>query len=331
MDLDVFVAVHRAGWERLDELSRRRRALTGPEVDEFVWLYQRAGAQLAVLRSRDPDAALTARVSGSVARARTMLTGAAVPAWSGVRSLFGVSFPTVLYRGGRWIVGSAVASLAVAVVVAVWVAHSRTVLATIGTPADLGRIAGRDFRAYYADGGAAAFGAQVWTNNAWIAARCLVLGVFLVPVVLVLATNALGIGIDAGVLAAFGQLGQFFALVLPHGLLELTAVFSAAGAGLRLGWSWIDPGPRTRATSLAATGRATVRAALGLTLVLAVSGALEAFLTPSGLPAGVKIAIGALVWAAFVGYVLVLGRRGVRAGNEGDLSADQAGDVLPTS
>lgn len=331
MDLDVFVAVHRAGWERLDVLSRRRRPLTGAEVDEFVGLYQRAGAQLAVLRSRDPDAALTARVSASVARARTVLTGAPVPTWSGLRSFFGVSFPTVLYRSGRWILASAAASLAVAVVVAVWVAHSRSVLASVGTPAELQRIAGHDFRAYYADGGAAAFGAQVWTNNAWIAARCLVLGVFLVPVVLVLATNALGIGVDAGVLAAFGQLREFFSLVLPHGLLELTAVFSAAGAGLRLGWSWIDPGSRTRGHNLAATGRATVRAALGLTVVLLVSGVLEAFLTPSGLPAGVKIAIGALVWAAFVGYVVTLGRRGARAGNEGDLSAEQAGDVLPTA
>ncbi|OKJ70291.1 hypothetical protein AMK30_25660 [Streptomyces sp. CB02460] len=32
-------------------------------------------------------------------------------------------------------------------------------------------------------------------------------------------------------------------LILPHGLLELTAVFVAVGTGLRLGWTVIDPGP----------------------------------------------------------------------------------------
>jgi uncharacterized membrane protein SpoIIM required for sporulation len=330
VDLDVFVAIHSDAWKRLDALSRRRR-LGSTEVDEFVALYQRAGAQLAVLRARDPDAALTARLSATVARARTVLTGAPVPGWSGVARFVVVSFPTTLYRSGRWIIGSAAASLAVALVIGVWVAHSRTVLTTIGTPVELRQLADHGFRDYYADGGAAAFGAQVWTNNAWIAARCLVFGVFVVPVLLVLASNALNIGVDAGVLAAFGHLGEFFTLVLPHGLLELTAVFGAAGAGLRLGWSWIDPGSRTRAQSLAVTGRATVRAALGLTVALLVSGALEAFVTPSHLPAGVKIAIGAVVWAAFMTYVVVLGRRGVRAGDEGDLSADQVGDALPTA
>ena len=34
----------------------------------------------------------------------------------------------------------------------------------------------------------------------------------------------------------------FFGLILPHGILELTAVFVAAGVGLRLFWSWVEPG-----------------------------------------------------------------------------------------
>ena len=38
----------------------------------------------------------------------------------------------------------------------------------------------------------------------------------------------------------------FFGLILPHGLLELTAVFVAAGVGLRVFWSWVAPGDRSR-------------------------------------------------------------------------------------
>ena len=40
--------------------------------------------------------------------------------------------------------------------------------------------------------------------------------------------------------------GLFFGLILPHGLLELTCLFVAAGVGLRLFWAWVSPGPRTR-------------------------------------------------------------------------------------
>ena len=55
---------------------------------------------------------------------------------------------------------------------------------------------------------------------------------------------------------AAGRADVFYGLLLPHGLLELTIIFVAAGAGLRLGWSWIAPGPRTRASSPGQRGRA---------------------------------------------------------------------------
>ena len=74
-------------------------------------------------------------------------------------------------------------------------------------------------------------------------------------------------------MAAQRPLGLFFGLILPHGLLELTCVFVAAGAGLRLGWSWIDPGaahPRRRRSR--EEGQAAGALALGLAATLLVSG-----------------------------------------------------------
>ena len=68
---------------------------------------------------------------------------------------------------------------------------------------------------------------------------------------------------------------------------------------------------------------------MGLVGVLGVSGLLEGFLTPSQLPWGLKIAIGALVLAAFWAYTLVLGRAAVRAGETGDLRAEDTADVVP--
>ena len=101
----------------------------------------------------------------------------------------------------------------------------------------------------------------------------------------------------------------FFGLILPHGLLELTAVFVAAGVGLRLFWAWVDPGARTRVQSVAHEGRSAAAVALGLVLVLLVSGVIEAFVTPSGLPTWARIGIGVVAEAAFFAYVFVLGRR----------------------
>ncbi|HEU0042576.1 MAG TPA: stage II sporulation protein M, partial [Jiangellaceae bacterium] len=170
----------------------------------------------------------------------------------------------------------------------------------------------------------------VWTNNALIAAGCLVLGVFLgIPVVLILWQNAFGVAVAAGLMAAAGRLDVFFGLITPHGLLELTAVFIAAGAGLRLGWLVIDPGPLSRADALAQAGRAAVGIAIGLVGVLLVSGVIEAFVTPSGLPTWARIAIGAAAEVAFLVYVWVYGRRAVAAGETGDVDESARGDRLP--
>jgi hypothetical protein len=106
-------------------------------------------------------------------------------------------------------------------------------------------------------------------------------------------------------------------------------VFLAADTGLRLGWTVIDPGPRPRARALAEEGRAAITIALGLIVVLGVSGAVEAFVTPSHLPTWARILIGAIAETVFLGYVIVAGRRAVRAGLSSDI--EEAPDTLPVA
>jgi uncharacterized membrane protein SpoIIM required for sporulation len=150
-------------------------------------------------------------------------------------------------------------------------------------------------------------------------------------VVVILWLNAVNLGVGAGLMAAAGRLDVFLGLVTPHGLLELTAVFVAAGTGLRLGWTVIDPGGRRRGDALAQEGRSAVGMALGLVCVLLVSGVIEAFVTPSGLPTWARIGIGVVAEAAFLAYVFGLGRRAALAGETGDVDARYAGDALPTA
>lgn len=320
----------RRDWRRLDQLGRRRR-LTGVEADELLDRYHAAGAELTRIRSTGADPASAAQLSGVLARARTVLTGTRTPTGRALARFVTVGFPVTVYRAGRWIIAAAAFFVLVAVVVAVWITHDPQAMASLGSRSQLRQLAYVDFQSYYSTDTAAAFAASVWTNNALIAGQSLVLGVFLIPVPYVVFTNALNVGVAAAVMSSFGRLDVFFGLITPHGLLELTAVFVAAGAGLRLGWSWVDPGPLTRGESLARTGRATVRAALGLTVVLAVSGLIESVVTPSGLATWVRIGIGVLAEAAFLTYVVVFGRRAVAAGQDGDLAAEDREAVRPTA
>jgi uncharacterized membrane protein SpoIIM required for sporulation len=330
VDVDAYVSAHRGEWQRLEELLRRRR-LSGDEVDELVWLYQRVTTHLSVVRSASPDPALVGRLTTLVARARSAVTGSNVAAWRDVARFFTVIYPAALYRSARWWVGTGVGFCLVSLAVAVWVANSPDVQATIAAPDQIRALVDHQFEDYYSSHPAGSFAAQVATNNAKVTALALILGVFLVPVILLLWQNALNVGISAGLMAGAGRLDLFFGLILPHGLLELTCVFVGTGAGLRLGWSWIDPGPRSRSQAFAQEGLAAGALAIGLAVTLAVSGFIEAFVTPSSLPTWARIGIGGSVWVAFLTYVFVLGRRAALAGSIGDVEGAGATDVLPTA
>ncbi|MDO8108582.1 stage II sporulation protein M [Isoptericola sp. b441] len=329
MDLDAFSAVHRASWARLATLSKSRR-LHGSEADELVRLYQEVATHLSMVRSAAPDPALISELSQLLARARSAISGSHDPSWSDLSRFFVETLPAAFYRVRWWTLGVAVASAVLAVVAGAWLVRSPEAQAAIGPPGTLKEIADRTFAQYYVQYDGASFAAQVWTNNAWIAAQSVAFGITGIWPVIVLYQNAVHIGQVGGILVMHGGLSVFFQLIVPHGLLELTAVFIAAGTGLKLFWTMVDPGGRPRGRALAAEGRSLFTVALGLVVVLGISGLLEGFVTPSTvLPWWLKIVIGAVVWLAFWWYVVALGRRAVRAGATGDLRRDLAGDELP--
>jgi uncharacterized membrane protein SpoIIM required for sporulation len=338
VDVDVFVAAHRREWERLEELVRRSGrmsgALSGADADELVALYQRAATHLSTVRSAAPDPALVGRLSTLVARARAAVTGAHTPALRDVAEFFTRRFPAAVYRGAPWWVAVAVAFLAVSAALGAWITATPEVQATIAAPEEIRTLTapGGAYESYYSSAPAASFAAKVWTNNAWVTAGCLMLGVLLgIPVLVILWFNAVNLAVGLGLMTSAGRLDVFLGLVTPHGLLELTAVFVAAGTGLRLGWTVVDPGPHTRSAALGVAGRSAVGMALGLACVLLVSGVIEAFVTPSGLPTWARIGIGVVAEALFLGYVFVVGRRAALAGETGDIAAGDLGDALPTA
>lgn len=334
MDLDVYVNAHQAEWDRLDHLLRRNRRLTGAEADELVALYQRTATHLSVIQSTAPDPALTARLTQLVARARSAVTGTRRATWRDVTRFLTVGFPAAVYRSRHWWIPTAVLSTLLAAIVGWWIGTHPEVQSAIAAPAELREMTrpGGQYETYYSSNPATSFAAQVWTNNARAAALCLALGAFLgVPVLWVLLLNMLNLGVGLGLMASVGRLDTFLGLVLPHGLLELTAVFVAAGTGLRLGWTLIDPGPQTRRAALAQRGRAAIGMAIGLALVLFVAGVIEGFVTPSSLPTWARISIGVLAELAFLAYVYVLGGRAARAGEVGDIDETERSAELPTA
>lgn len=331
MDIDAFVIRRAPQWNRLDRLARRRH-LTVAEVDELLALYQAAATDLSLVRSALPDTELVGRLSATLALARSALTAPRVASWQTVSSFFTSKLPAAIYRSRWWWGSTAALSLLASLALGWWlVAHPDVRNALVPSPEvrQLTRPGG-DFETYYTSAPARDFAAQVWTNNFWLALETLFSGVLLgIPVLFILWQNVANLGVDGAYMVAAGRGDVFFTLITPHGLLEMTSLFIAAGVGLRLGWTIIDPGPRTRLAALQHEGRTAAVVGIGMVLTLLCSGAIEAFVTPSSLSAWARIGIGVTVELAFLCYVFTVGRRAYNRGEAGDLGVVDRPDEQP--
>jgi uncharacterized membrane protein SpoIIM required for sporulation len=329
VDLDAFVAEHGGEWHRLRVLASRR-SLDADEADELVTLYQRTTTHLSILRSRTPDAAILIELSNLVVAARATLARGPRFGWRPLARFFTHTLPAELYRSRRWWVVTALASVAITVAMGWYFSTHPAAVAVFSDRAEVKDLVDHQFVDYYSAYQASHFGLQVWTNNAVVTAKCIAAGVLVLPVFYILFQNLLNLALIGGVMADAGHTGTMLTFLAPHGLLELTCVFIGAGVGLRIGWAWIAPGlTRTRRQAVTDEARSGVRIAVGLACALAVAGFLESFVTPSSLPAPLRIGIGAVVWFLFIWYALGRGRAADAARSPED--DDQTAYLVPTA
>lgn len=323
MDIDAFIAVHQAEWDRLDSLARRNR-VSANEADELLQLYQRASTHLSMIQAVEPDSPVAAQLSARIGRARTHLTSTGENVLTSAAYFFAQTLPVAFYRL-RWLtVAIGVAFLTLGVAAGYWAYHHPQ-LDLIMPEQAREAYAQEEFVTYYSEHPSSSFASQVWTNNAWIAAQCVAFGVTGVWPLFILALNGVSVGIAGGIMHEQGAAADFWLHILPHGMMELTAIFVAGAAGLRIFWAWVAPGRQTRLAALAEEARCLITVAIGLTLVLLISGVVEAFVTPADWPHAVRLGIGALVLAGYWVYALVLGSRAAAAGVTGDLGRFDSG------
>jgi len=313
VDIDRFLALNQPAWDRLEALTRAAERgvarLSAPELDELVRLYQRASSHLSYARTYFRDPALTARLTSLVGRANAVVYGSRKRSVRSIGAFFTRTFPAVIWESRRFIAVSAVLFFVPAIVVGTWLAHSPKAIDAVGSAALRQTYVNHDFAAYYRSQPSAQFAAKVQTNNITVAFLAFAGGITgCVLTVFALAQNGASVGMAGGLFANAHKLPVFFGLILPHGLLELTSVVIAGGAGLRLGWALISPGDRSRSAALAEEGRRSVTLVAGLILTFVVAGLIEGFVAGSALSTPVRVGIGAVAEGLFLVYVVVLGR-----------------------
>jgi uncharacterized membrane protein SpoIIM required for sporulation len=329
MDLDRFLATHGPAWERLAQLTARAnrgiRRLDAAELDELVALYQRTSTHLSLAQTYARDSGLVARLTGLVASAAAVVYGTRPRTLRAFGRFFTATFPAAVWHLRRFVAVSALLLVVPALATGLWLDASPRAVDAAAPAAVRESFLEEDFEAYYSSAPASEFAAQVFTNNVRVAVLAFATGILAcLPTAFVLAFNGANVGVAGGLFAAAGEAPRFFGLILPHGLLELTAVAIAGAAGLALGWAWLVPGDRLRRDALAEEGRRAVVVVLGLVAAFAAAGFIEGFVTGQPWPTALRVGIGVAVWAAFGLYLVAQGRRAAASGLTGLLDEEPA-------
>lgn len=322
MDIDAFVATNQGAWWRLQQLTEKTRKVSRvspDELDELIHLYQRGGANLAHARVEYAgDSALVNRLTLLVADAHGVLYGQPdTEVRRGVQQFATITFPAAIYSLRRYIAVAALLTCLPWAVFQIWLAVSPAAFDVVAPDAAAQQYIEQDFEDYYSNQPSQNFATQVFFNNIRVGFLAFATGILLcVVTAALLAFNGANIGIAGGLFTNVGQADKFWGLILPHGMLEMSAVIVAGAAGLRIGWAIIDPGDRTRVNALTEEARRAGSVLVGLVVAFLLAALVEGFVTGRPWPTSLRIGIGVLVFTLFWGWTIRFALRARREGLE---------------
>lgn len=314
MNVDRFLAERQPLWNELLELvaaARNKPERLGPQgVRRLGELYRSSAADLALARRKFPGDPVVRRLEELVGRARNLVYDSPTRRGSSV-SFFATGYWQRVAERPLALAVAALLLFGPALLAGAWAL--RDPAAAIGVvpgqfrsaaePREPGRDLGLSVEQQ------AAFSSQIMTNNIRVTFVAFAGGVALgLLTAAVTVYNGTFLGAVGGLAIGAGGAVPFFELVVAHGILELSCIIVAAAAGLRLGWSIVEPGRRKRVDALVEEGRKTVEMILGTAPWLVIAGLAEGFVTPAGLGLPLVLMVGFGLGGLYWGLVVWRGR-----------------------
>jgi uncharacterized membrane protein SpoIIM required for sporulation len=315
MSSNRFIKERKSAWQRLEDLlallgSSSLRRLHREEVRELGRIYRRTASDLAIARAESRDPRLINYLNSLVIRAHGRIYRADAQGGRRIREFFARDFPRTFRRTWRY---TALAFLVFMVF---------GLVGFLGTwrDAEFSEFTGVSpfFRYtvnarihWWEDLNAAnqVGSSFIMTNNIGVMFRAFALGaMFGVGTLYVMAYNGAQIGAVLALVYGAGYGNDLVAFMIGHGVIELSCIFLAGGAGLLIGSAFIMPGDLARADALKTRGLEAIRLIAGCVPLLVVAGTIEGFISPVPINPTIKFSIAALTGIALYSYLLLAGR-----------------------
>ena len=313
---DRFINDNKNDWQRLEDLLRlldssALRQLNREEVRELGRLYRRTASDLAIARAESRDPRLINYLNSLVVRAHGRIYRADAQGANKIRNFFWRDFPQTFRRTWKF------TALSFAIF---------TIFGLIGfigawRDGDFSEFAGVDprFRNFVIKSKirwwenlneANQMGAsQILTNNIMVTFYAFAMGALIgLGTIYVLIQNGLSIGAVLALTYREGYGHELVYFMAGHGVIELSCIFIAGGAGMMIGYGMLMPGNLSRADSLKKHGLEAVRLIIGCVPLLFVAGCIEGFISPSSISPAIKFGVAILTGILLYSYLLLAGR-----------------------
>lgn len=297
---------------------RGARSLSPDEIAELGRLYRATTSDLAYAKGRGYDRALLEYLNRTVARAHAQVYAKAPESsMRRIGEFYTTVFPREFRRSLPYIGICTAITVICAVVSYVLVrdhpADVYALLPKVLVPDEI-RKSLHDSNFAVEGTFAPAMSALIITNNIKVSviafAGCVTLGA---ATLYIIAFNGLMLGALAGLFTNAGFGADFWATIAPHGVIELTAIQVAGGAGLLVVGGVLFPGRLRRRDAIVRNARRAGTLIIGVASMLIVAGTIEGFISPRRLPISTREAIGGITAIALLLYFGGAGHRETEA------------------
>lgn len=316
MPTDRFINERKNSWQRLEELLRLLdassiRKLHREEVRELGRSYRRAASDLAIARAESRDPRLVNYLNNLVIRAHGRIYRADAQGGQRILGFFARDFPQTFRRTWRYTALAFGVFMLFALIGFAGTWKDQEFSELVGVPAMFRETNIETKRHWWEElNDANQIGASaIMTNNIRVTFYAFAFGALLgVGTLFYMAFNGANI---AAVLALCFKAGfgkDLLTFMAGHGVIELSCIFIAGGAGLMIGSAMIMPGDLSRADALKARGMDGIRLMAGVAPLLVLAGIIEGFISPAPINPMIKFGIAGLTGVALYSYLLLAGR-----------------------
>jgi uncharacterized membrane protein SpoIIM required for sporulation len=312
MDVKQWLSRQEPNWQRLIALLNRAekqgmKRLSAPEVQELSSLYRKVSSDLSRARTHAVGAVVIEQLTNLTMRTYTQIyQGGRRQNWRDVLAFYQWGFPAVVRETFPYIAVSTAICL-LGALIGWWFGWRDPAFLKMVIPdhiLDLVQNKGQLWMSSIV-GFEPTESSFIMRNNIRVTILAFAGGMTGgLCTTFVLWNNGLSIGAIATLVGKYHLAYPFWAFVLPHGSLELPAIFISGGAGLLLARAIVFPGQYRRVDRLKLMGGKAIQLMFGVVPMLFAAGIIEGFFSPSPVvPSSLKYLVGIVLFGLLVLYI----------------------------